>query len=59
MNIFTKTKNNLLYANYSRLADKSLSKMEEHIRDEDSREFKKWAQKCLKYSVKCIEIPIK
>lgn len=43
MNIITKIKNNVEYAHWRKIRDKSLFEMEKHESDKDDTEWKRWA----------------
>lgn len=51
--------NNVRYAYYRKLRDKAIRKMEEHQKDADATEWRKWAYTALDCFKKCDEIPIK
>ena len=57
MNIFTRIRNNIEYAYYRKLWDKSISEMIKHC--EDDLAFRKWAEISFECWKKCHEIQIK
>ena len=59
MNIFKRTKNNLEYAKWKRVRNKSLEEAIKCLYDEDDTEFRYWVSKFNLATKKCIDIDIK
>lgn len=59
MNIFTRIKNNLIYAHHRNQVDKAIVEMYKHMNDADDTEFKKWSTIGLKSLKIMSDIPLK
>ena len=58
MNICKKVKNNIEYAKWRRIREKSLAEAGKRLFDEDDTEFKYWAARYQLALKKCMEIDI-